>query len=266
MDKLQGVAHTLFIPLTARIFASKVFPEYFYDPKALELEAHIPDDSIRRRSSQYALMASVARYHNADAMVAAFMAAHGACNVIFIGAGLETIYYRLGPREAIFYEVDLPPVAEVRRAVLGEHHNDIIIAGDAFDLGWAARMDTSLPTLLVALGVFQYFTVERVGGFIRDIAGAFERAELIFDATNAAGLRFANRYVKKTGNAHAHMDFYINDGAAFTRETGTTLLEQRGFFAEARKILGPNLNLYTRIAMRVADGQRRTFLLHLKIK
>ena len=38
MNKFEGVANTLFVPLVARIAVSKEFPEYFMDKKALELE------------------------------------------------------------------------------------------------------------------------------------------------------------------------------------------------------------------------------------
>ena len=37
----DGVADTLYIPLAARVYVSKRFPEYFFDPKSLELEAAI---------------------------------------------------------------------------------------------------------------------------------------------------------------------------------------------------------------------------------
>ena len=40
-SSLQGVEDTLYIPLYARIYASKRFPDYFYDEKALLLENHI---------------------------------------------------------------------------------------------------------------------------------------------------------------------------------------------------------------------------------
>ncbi len=39
MQKFEGVANTLFVPLVARINISKRFPEYFIDNKALEMEA-----------------------------------------------------------------------------------------------------------------------------------------------------------------------------------------------------------------------------------
>ena len=48
----DGVADTLYIPLAARVYVSKRFPEYFFDPKSLELEAAIPGDSIQKGSNE----------------------------------------------------------------------------------------------------------------------------------------------------------------------------------------------------------------------
>jgi O-methyltransferase involved in polyketide biosynthesis len=265
MDSLQGVEDTLFIPLAARIFASKKFPEYFFDEKALSLEKHIPDNSIQKKSSEYSFMASVARYYNMDRMVKNFISKQGRCNIVYLGAGLETAYYRLNNKTVNFYEVDLPEVIKVRRSVLGEDANEILIGGDLFDLNWAANIVKSVPALLIVSGVFQYFTEERVVKFIADIRNIFNNVELIFDTTNETGIRYTNRYVRKTGNTNAMMYFYINDGAEFARKTGATLIEERPFFTDARKLLSKKLGLYTRIAMRVVDNKKRAILLHLRI-
>jgi hypothetical protein len=64
---------------------------------------------------------------------------------------------------------------------------------------------------------------------------------LIFDATNETGIKYANKYVKKTGNTNALMYFYVNDGIDFARKTGTVLIEERLFFTDARKILSKRL-------------------------
>ena len=53
----EGVADTLYIPLTARIFVSKRFPDFFCDRKSLELESALPGDSIGRRANEYAHLA-----------------------------------------------------------------------------------------------------------------------------------------------------------------------------------------------------------------
>ena len=71
MNKFDGVANTLFVPLVARINISKKFPEYFMDEKALELEKYLPQ-GVDKGSSEYSNMASVARYYNMDKTVTAF--------------------------------------------------------------------------------------------------------------------------------------------------------------------------------------------------
>ncbi|MDR1507517.1 MAG: class I SAM-dependent methyltransferase [Treponema sp.] len=266
MSKLQGVSDTLFIPLAARIFASKIFPEYFFDEKALSLEKYIPDDNIQRKSSEYSFMASVSRYYNLDSMAQAFIKKNGKCNIIYPGAGLETAYYRLNERTAVFYEIDLPDVISARKTILGEQTNEILIAGNILDMEWTKQLDKSTSTLLVVSGVFQYFKEDDVIQFINNIKKVFSNAELIFDATNETGIKYANRYVKKTGNNDALMYFYINDSTEFSRRVGVKLVEERVFFTDARKMLKRKLKLYTRIAMKIVDDKKRAVLLHFKIK
>jgi O-methyltransferase involved in polyketide biosynthesis len=265
MSKLQGVSDTLFIPLAARIFVSKQFPEYFFDEKALSLEKYIPDDSIQKKSSEYSFMASAARYYNLDLMVQAFIKENGKCNIIYLGAGLETAYYRLNEQPANFYEIDLPDVIAARRMILGEQKNEILISGNMFDMEWAKRIDRSISTLLIVSGVFQYFKEDDVIQFINNVKKAFLNVELIFDATNETGIKYANKYVKKTGNDDALMYFYINDSVEFSKKTEIKLLEERVFFTDARKMLKKKLGLYTRIAMKIVDDKKRAILLHLRI-
>ena len=263
----EGVADTLYIPLAARVYVSKRFPEYFYDPKSLELEAAIPGDSIQRGSNEYTMIASAARYHNLDQMVRAYVDAHPSCNVVNVGCGLETMYWRVGPSapDARFYEMDLPEVIETRRRILGASERDELVAGDAFDLAWAVGVDASLPTLIIVSGVFQYYHNADVLGFIADAKRAFADAELVFDATNTKGLEYVNRYVRKTGNASALMHCAIDDPAAFAREAGCELVEVRPFYTDARRILKGKVGIYAKVAMAITDRTGRAFLLHMKL-
>ena len=86
---------------------------------------------------------------------------------------------------------------------------------------------------------------------------------MAFDATNEDGLKFANRFIKRTGNADALMRFFVNDARAFADETSTTLMEERVFFEDALRLIGRRLGIVSRISMRVADKKRRTKLIRL---
>lgn len=264
-QQLSGVPDTLFIPLAARVAISRRFPDYFYDPKALELENLPAIQRILQKSSEYSAVASVARCYNFDALCRAFAAEHGRANVINLGCGLETINCRVNAPELSFYSVDFPKVIELRGQILGRSPNESFIACDITDMAWTKQLDPARPSFLIVAGVFQYFTREAVLKFIRDVQKIFPCAELIFDATNEVGLRYANRYVRKTGNTDALMHFYVNDPAAFAREAGVTLIECRGFFDAARRLIGKKTRLYTRLAMKVADDKKRTLILHLKL-
>ena len=262
-----GVADTLYLPLTARIYVSEYFPDYFHDEKALSLKGEIPYETIRNKTSEYFEMAGACRFRELDRMVADYIRKHRGCNIVNLGCGLETSYFRLRPAEdaAQFYEMDLPEVIDVRRRVLQETPNEHLIAGDLFDLSWADTIDRTRPTLLTVIGVFQYFDEARVLPFLRQVKELFPGVGIIFDAMTHAALTYANNHVKKTGNASASMHFGVDDPAALAAATGYTLAEARPFFKAARNLLKGRLKLYTRIAMKMVDeGKMRGYLIHLR--
>lgn len=106
MSDYEGVEDTLFIPLTARVNISKMFPEYFHDKKALELENLVKYNRIGKKSSQYTMMASVARSYNLDQMAQEYIDKHDKCNIVNLGVGLETSYFRINRKNSHYFEVD----------------------------------------------------------------------------------------------------------------------------------------------------------------
>ena len=51
MNRFEGVADTLYIPLTARIYVTEHFPEYFRDDKAVSLKSEMSKALKDRRKS-----------------------------------------------------------------------------------------------------------------------------------------------------------------------------------------------------------------------
>ena len=263
-NTLNGVEDTLYIPLIARIYASEKFPKFFYDEKALSLKQYIPTNSIEKNSIEYFHMASVCRQHTIDKKVNEFLRPDRQSNVVFLGSGLETAYNRIGNNEDNFYQIDLPNVIDIRKRVLGNAKNEKLIKGDMFNLDWIKEIDTSLPTLIVVSGVFQYFEESKIVEMIRGMKVLIPKGELVFDATNSDGLKLANKYVQKTGNTNAQMYFSIDDPNAFANATGTCLMSVDGFFSDALKHC-KGLKLKTKMYMYFADKWHRTLVIHLKL-
>ena len=91
MEKLDGVANTLYVPLYGRIYVSKKFPEYFYDERALKIEEKFTS-GISKGSFEYTNMAYAARYYIMDKMIIKFIEEHKVSNIVLLGIGLETAY------------------------------------------------------------------------------------------------------------------------------------------------------------------------------
>ena len=259
---LNGVEDTLYIPLAARIYASEKFPEFFYDEKALSLKQYIPTDSIENNTTEYFYMASVCRQQTIDRKIRGFLKENNRSNVVFLGAGLETAYNRIGNAESDFFQVDLPNVMDIRKKVLGNEDNEKLISGDMFTLDWIKEIDTSQPTMIVVSGVYQYFAESKIIDMIKKMKSRIAKGEVIFDATNSKGLELANKYVRKTGNTDAQMYFSVDNPKDFANRTDTELMAVDGFFRDALKECR-GLKLITRIYMYFADKLNRTMIIHL---
>ena len=262
MSKLEGVEATMYIPLAARIIVSERFPDYFCDRKAMSLKRDMPFDSIAESTTEYFAMAGAARFHELDKIVTEFIRKNPECNVVNLGCGLETCYYRISPPETVkFYEVDLPGVIEQRKRALGSEDNDILVSGDMFTLNWTKKIDMSKPTLVTVIGVFQYFEEQKVAEFLRDLKDRACDCTVVFDAMSSGAMKAANKFVRKTGNSGAEILFSTDDPEEFARSAGYTLIDSVPFFKDARTQLKWKLTLYTRIAMRLVDeGSKRSAL------
>ena len=239
MEKLSGVANTLYVPLYGRIYVSKKFPEYFYDEMALKIEEKFTS-GISKGSFEYTNMAYGARYY-------------------------DRITQKYGLGEVNYYGIDLPEIIEIRKNVFGKRKQEILIAGDMFEMKWKDQIDTSIPTLLIVSGVFQYFFEEKIIEFIKNLKKEFPYGELIFDtARKKTGLRFANWYIRRTGNLEALMHFYIQDSVDFSKKTDTILVEELIFFKDARELLRKKLNFITKLFMKIADYKKQALIIHLK--
>lgn len=259
------IANTLFIPLIARIHASKNFKQYFYDETAMKFEDKIPQKFLKI-SSEYESLASAARYYETDIMIKDFIATHGVCNVVNLGCGLETLAFRFSKNGAKFYGVDLAEVIEFRQNLLPQNGNETLISCDLFDMKWSENLDKSLPTIFVANGVFMYFSEKKILNLIANLKANFKNSELIFDATTKFGIRCANFYVSRFGENMAKMEFCVQNSDEFANKCECEILSKTPFFTTARKILKNKTKLSTRLIMAFVDKFDLAFILRLNLR
>ncbi len=117
---------------------------------------------------------------------------HGARQVLVVGAGFDTLCLRLAPQHphVQFFEVDHPATSTAKAkgiALEGQPTNMIQIAADLGErplskvLSEEGRWETSLASVLVAEGLFQYLTDEEVRGLLVEAAaGTSPKSRFVF--------------------------------------------------------------------------------------
>ncbi|WP_240843429.1 class I SAM-dependent methyltransferase [Acidaminobacter sp. JC074] len=269
MNHVQNtkVPETMYIPLVSRIYTSEKFPKVLYDEIALDLKEKLNLDLIWDASNEYALLASATRSYHIDKFVVQFLDQNPGGNVINMGAGLETIFSRISSVKGNFYNIDLRESMDIRMQLIEDGEFEKSVEGDLFSEDWIKLIDTSLPTLIVYAGVFQYFEVDQIKNVLKCTSQAFKHVEVVFDSTNKAGLKFANDYVKKTGNHSAEMFFYIENIHEFCSDISgqARVLEVIDFYKEIRPILNGKIKISTYMMMFFCDILRRARIYHLKL-
>lgn len=260
---LQGVENTLFIPLYARIYASKNFKSYYFDEMAITLEDKFDFSSIKNKSNQYQLMANVARAYIFNDTICKFIKNNPKCNLVYLGIGLDTSISKYKDiKDITCYGIDFSDVISLREKIFNKEN---LTTSNIFDTSWFDKIkDKDIPTLFLVSGVFQYCEIKDVKNLIKKLKDNFKLGEILFDATDKYGIKYANKYVKKTGN-NAMLKFYIETGDKFAKDTNTSLLSWRCFFTEARKILKTKLKFMTKLYMKVVDKKKRATVLHLRL-
>lgn len=261
MAEYKGISDSsILIPLAARIYASKYFPDYFRDPYAMTLESKIPYDAIIKKVPQFILLSCIARYHCIDRVVREFVKKHDESNIVNLGCGLESMSRRIPLPDFVdvnYYEIDLPSLILRRKDIIGISKSETTISCNLFDLSWTDELNDRTPTLIVASDVFQGYTKEDIMSFIQNVSWCFYYGELVFDTLDT------RNWTGREGKENPFLKSVMKDPFLFARSCGATLLNSSGLFYDMEQMLGDYLSLQTKAAIKLAKAKKAS-LLHLK--
>ena len=259
MDKkLTKVSETLYVPLMGRIYASKHNIDILYDKAALSIESRLPE-SIKEAQGQneYTLFASATRSKNMDYYIGEFLRDYPEGAIVNAGCGLETMFQRNDNGTALWFELDLPDVIELRKEYFPALERDIYLPYSIFDYEWMNAVEKDLgdperPVLVVASGLFHYFRESQVIEFIRKLR-YFDNVWIVFDAVSPSGIKVTKRYMEKMNKREAEMFFCVGSAGDFAVKisSDTKVLETKSFYSFSKKT--GNLKTQTKIKMYFSD-------------
>ena len=188
-----SVQETLLIPLYGRKMAMDLYPDLFSDGDCRELLDKIDFEAPKMfgiKAKIGAVMAATRQYDMAE-VCREYLEDHPNAAVVNLGCGLDTTFSQVDNGTAVGYHLDFPDVIKVRNELLPAKERQYSVSCDLTDHSWFDAIDFKPEegAVFFASGVFYYIKAEEIRSLFCAMAKRFPGGKLVFDATNAKGLK-----------------------------------------------------------------------------
>ncbi len=203
--ELGAVEETLVIPLWARAKDAEKEDPVLNDTYARDIVAKVDYDfsKIETRYMENHQLVWTVRAYNFEHCVREFLENKNNAVVINIGAGLDTAFRRLDNGSVLWFNIEMPDVAALRKKLIPDSEREKTIAKSVFDFSWMIDIDQQIKgrsMLFMAAGVFCYFEPNEVRTLFRKLADSYPSSHVLFDAMSRFTVWFSNReIIKKSG-------------------------------------------------------------------
>ncbi|MCO6009389.1 class I SAM-dependent methyltransferase [Actinoallomurus purpureus] len=179
---LDGVPETLLWNLYQRATEARRPDAVLHDPKAIDLVDSL-DYPFADRFGQGSLgQWQALRARCFDQEVRCFLTEHPDGQVVALGEGLETQFWRVDNGRVRWLTVDLPETVELRARLLPDDPpRRRTLACSALDEEWMRHVDPAEGLLLSAQGLLMYFEPDQVHRLIAGCAERFPGVTMVFD-------------------------------------------------------------------------------------
>lgn len=200
--QVSNVSATAFITLFARAFETQTRQPIIDDPHAVAIATQIrpvlaqSDRNLCRRLAAGKLEPLVVvtvsqRARRFDRYVRDFYAHRRDAVVVNLGCGLDTRFFRVDDGRLLFYDLDLPPMIELKRRLVDEQPRYRFIAASVLDFAWMDALAESGAEsfIFLAEGLFMYLAPGDVQALVMTLARRFPGCELVCEVFNNFWLR-----------------------------------------------------------------------------
>jgi O-methyltransferase involved in polyketide biosynthesis len=210
VQHLRGVPETMLLPLYARAAETLRPQPIIHDEMAVQMVEQIDYDFSAFAADVPTQLGIAIRTEILDEFTRDFITRHPTCRIINLGAGLDTRLWRLDNEQLRWVDLDLPESIEVRTRFLPAHPRQQIIAASALDPAWMEQVENTLPTLIIAEGLFIYFTEDSVKDLMLALQLRFPSAELLVETIGKHLLERADSHAS-VATTEARFTWAIDD-------------------------------------------------------
>jgi O-methyltransferase involved in polyketide biosynthesis len=264
--RLGGVQETLMLPLWGRAVETRKKNPLLVDPLAVSIikSIHYDFNTVEKNIHPLSRAAWIARSIYFDGRISAFLSQYPEASIVNIGCGLDTTYDRVNNGKAIWYELDLPDVIELRRQYIKESENRVFISGFVLDRTWYAQVKNKDRVLLLIAGVIYYFDENTVRQLFNEFSSQFKQATVLLDYSSERGVRIANKKVIEKGgmSQSARLLWGIDNIYEIEKwNSKIRVIENMPMFRIHKK----NYPVIKRIGMNISDMMKIMSLAHIEI-
>lgn len=199
----DGVPITMLIPLHARATETQQPNPMFQDPYAVQMVGQIDYNFSPFAADPSGQLGIAIRTEVLDEKTSAYIKAHPNAQIINLGAGLDTRFERLDNGQVHWVELDLPESIAVREHFLQPSERHLHLAHSALDHAWMTHpaIRTNRPTLVIAEGLFIYFSETQVKALLLAMAEHFPTGQALIEMVGQHMLTYPNQSVASTASA-----------------------------------------------------------------
>jgi O-methyltransferase involved in polyketide biosynthesis len=181
--ELGGVPETLLWTLYHRAVEARRDDAVLDDPLAIELVDRLDYPFAQRFGTGAGLgQWQALRVRCFDDEVRRFLARHPDGQLVALGEGLETQFWRVDNDRVRWLSVELEEVVELRDRLLPASPRRRTIARSALDERWMDEVDGSRGLLVTAQGLLMYLEPAAVHDFLAGCAQRLSGGAIVFDA------------------------------------------------------------------------------------
>jgi O-methyltransferase involved in polyketide biosynthesis len=223
---------TLLIPLFAKAQANPVLT----DESARQVLDGVEYDFAQLKVPEKTAVTLRIRAKQLDVYTGQFLAAHPNAIVLHLGCGLDSRCLRVQHPQALWFDLDLPNVIELRRKFFTETEAYRMIASSVTELAWVDQIPADgRPVFVIAEGLLMYLHEADVRALILCLHSRFPGCEMVFDAFSqyTADRIKAHPSLQKTG---ATIHWGIDDPREMESWAGGIRLKEEWFFIQSADI------------------------------
>ena len=230
---LGDVQETALIPLAIRANETERKTARIHDNKAVAIirELDVDTEKLDRFFSHEGVIARTVMF---DEAVKKLLRKYPGAVCVNIGCGLDDRFTRVDNGKVRWFHVDLADSIEMRKHFFHETEREHMLAADILRAGWTEQIPKNKVVIVIAEGLFMYFSKEQVQTVLNSITGSFDRGFLLLELMHP-----------KMMNEKKH-DTVKNTSAKFGWGTVTgrdllpldaklTLINERSFWEEMKK-------------------------------